>query len=89
MKQIPIFIILSIVFLVSLGMLDFYLSEKLFCTSCDFDDDNVLFKLFYNNDSNIGYHSEPTLFNIIFIFFISFYATWLILKKVNHLAKNN
>jgi len=81
MKNTSLFIILSFVFLISFFVLDFYISEKIFCSYCDYDDKNLLYKLFYQNSSNSGYHSEPTIFNFIALFALSFSLSWLISKK--------
>ncbi len=81
MKQIPLFIFFSLILLIAFGFLDFFISEKIFCPSCDYDDGSFLYKLFYKNSSNSGYHSEPTILNIIVLFLLSFSISVLILKN--------
>lgn len=71
-KQFGLFFIFTVIFLTVFFLLDLYISNEMFCSSCDFNDKNLLFKLFYRNNSESGYHSEPTFFNIVVLFALSF-----------------
>jgi hypothetical protein len=84
-KERPLssFFMFVVIFLIVFFLLDFYLSNRLFCSSCDFNDKNILFKLFYRNDSDSGYHSEPTFFNILVLLSLSFIGSWLIVRNRN------
>ncbi len=77
MKNFGLKLIVFIIAIVSLFALDIYLANEVFCASCEFDDKNWLFGLFYNNDADSGYHSEPTVFNVVFVFGFGFLLSWI------------
>jgi H+/Cl- antiporter ClcA len=79
--DISIRILIFIIVLIALYMIDYYISLKYFCSYCDYDDNSLFYKLFFYNDSETGYHSYPTLFNLIIIVILSFFASYLFIKQ--------
>lgn len=81
MKNFIIIVLLSLLLMIILLGIDFLVSDVFFCPTCEFNDNNFIFKLFYTNNSTSGYHSEPTFLNIIFVIILSLSISFKIDKK--------
>lgn len=58
--------------LILLVALNYYVCNKVFCDTCEFNDQNILYKAFYRNEDGIGYYyTEPTLANYIMVLLLS------------------
>lgn len=79
-KKTTLIVIFFICFLFLFFTIDYHLSEKYFCAYCDFDDKNIIYKLFFFNDSNSGYNSYPTIINLLTIGLLSLIFSYLIVK---------
>jgi hypothetical protein len=74
MGKLFVFLLAFITTGILIYLIDIYITEEYFCAQCNFDEHSILYSIFYYNNSESGYNSNPTKFHLAVILFFSFYV---------------